>query len=155
MKSISRNLWCLSTWKSEKPTSSLTSFLRYCKDMANLIFCEFWECLAISIKSYSINLSQAFMLVYMQKINFTTHFFLKILQRNSKNCFFGWFGHGWPHTLKMLGSVWRNLLRLAGQKSTSFFTFSLRYCRYCKLVVLSALDMPGYAHSKWYYRYYL
>ena len=54
-----------------------------------------------------------------------------------------------------LGSVWGNLLRLAGQKSTSFFTFSLRYCRYCKLVNLSTLDMPGYAHSKWYYKYYL
>ena len=30
--------------------TSLTSFLSYCKDIANLLFWELWECLTISIK---------------------------------------------------------------------------------------------------------
>ena len=74
--------WCLSTCK--KSTSSLTSFLRYCEDNANLLFWELWESSTIPIKNHSINLWETFMLICMQQINFITHFFLKILQRNSK-----------------------------------------------------------------------
>ena len=48
LKSTCRKLWCLSACK--KSTSSLTSFLRYCKDIANLLFWELWECLTIPIK---------------------------------------------------------------------------------------------------------
>ena len=48
LKSTCRKLWCLSACK--KSTSSLTSFLRYCKDITNLLFWEFWECLTIPIK---------------------------------------------------------------------------------------------------------
>ena len=43
-----RKIWCLSIY--QKSTSSLTSFLRYCKDIANLPFWEIGECLTISIK---------------------------------------------------------------------------------------------------------
>ena len=44
------------------------------------------------------------MLVGNQKINFITHFFLKILQRNGKLVILGNLGmHG--HTLKMTGSI--------------------------------------------------
>ena len=48
LKSTCRKLWCLSACK--KSTSSLTYFLRYCKDITNLLFWEFWECLTIPIK---------------------------------------------------------------------------------------------------------
>ena len=34
----------------QKSTSSLTSFLRYCKDIVNLLFWQLWECLTIPIK---------------------------------------------------------------------------------------------------------
>ena len=52
----------------------------------------------------------------------------------------------------MIVSIWRNLWYLsAGQKSSSFFLFSLRYCRYCELVILGILGKPVYAHCKWYY----
>ena len=57
-----------------KLTPSLTSFLRYCKDTANLLFWELQECLIIPIKSHSINLQETYMLICMQKINFFTHF---------------------------------------------------------------------------------
>ena len=49
LKSTYRKLWFLSECK--KSTSSLASFLRCCKDMANLVFCELWECLTITIKN--------------------------------------------------------------------------------------------------------
>ena len=58
LKSTCRKLWCLSA--SKKSTSSLTSFLRYYKDIANLQFWELWGCLVIPIKiivSICINLS--------------------------------------------------------------------------------------------------
>ena len=51
------------TWKKllglsacKKSTSALTSFLRYCQDIANLLFWEIWECLTNPIKNQSINL---------------------------------------------------------------------------------------------------
>ena len=38
------------------------------------------------------------------------------------------FGHAWAHTPKMIVSIWRNLWCLSsGKKSTSSFTFCLRY----------------------------
>ena len=48
LKSTCRKLWCLSACK--KSNSSLTYFLRHCKDIANLPFWELWECLIIPIK---------------------------------------------------------------------------------------------------------
>ena len=78
------------------------------------------------------------MLVGMQKINFITHFFLKILQKNSKLVILG--NLGMPgHTPKMIVSIWGNIWHLsAGKKSTSSFTFSLSYFLlqiYCNLVL--------------------
>ena len=46
LKSNSRKLWRLPACK--KSTSFLTSFLRYCQNIENLLFWEFWECLTIS-----------------------------------------------------------------------------------------------------------
>ena len=48
LKLTCRKFWCLSA--SKKSSSSLNSFLRYCKDIANLLFWELWECLTIPIK---------------------------------------------------------------------------------------------------------
>ena len=61
-----------------KNDGSLTSFSRYCKDQT----CYF-------VKNF-------------QKINFITHFFLKILKRNSK---FVIFGNAWSCKPKMIVSI--------------------------------------------------
>ena len=74
LKSTCRKFWGLSACKNS--TSSVTSFLRYCQDIVNLLFWKLWQCL--------INLLQAFMLICMQKTNLINHFLLKILQRNRK-----------------------------------------------------------------------
>ena len=41
LKSTCKKLWCLSSFK--KSTSSLTSFTRYCKDIANFLFWKFYS----------------------------------------------------------------------------------------------------------------
>ena len=48
LKSTCRKLWCLTTCQIS--TLSLISFLRYYKDIVNLLFKELWECLTIPIK---------------------------------------------------------------------------------------------------------
>ena len=95
------------------------------------------------------------MLVCMQKIDFITHFFLKILQRNSNIVILG--NLGMPsNTPKMIVSIWGNIWRLsAGKKSTSSSYFPLVIFllqRYFKFV-LGTLEMPNYAHPKWYYQF--
>ena len=49
-----------------------------------MLFWELWECLTIPIRNHSINLSETFMLICMQKINIISLFFYKILLKNSK-----------------------------------------------------------------------
>ena len=78
------------------------------------------------------------MLICVQKINFITQFFLKILQRNSKLAILSNFGMPnfickWK--IKFILHVFLEILP-----------------RYCKLVVLGTLGMPGYANPKLFYQ---
>ena len=50
-------------------------FLRYRKDIANLLLWELWERLTITIKNHSIDSQDTFMLISMEQINFITHCF--------------------------------------------------------------------------------
>ena len=95
LKSTCRKFRCL--YSRIKPTVSLTSFLRLCKRIVNLLVWGLWECLMIPIKNHSISFEETFMLICMQKINLITHFFLKLLHRNSKLVILG--------NLDMLGDV--------------------------------------------------
>ena len=127
--SLCRKLWCPKCWNQlvenfvylhvKKSTPSLSSFfLRYCKDIGNLLFWELWECLTIPIKIIVSICRKLSRLSACKKINFITHFSLKILERNSKLVILGISG--------MIISIWRNLWCL-GKKLTLSFTFSLRY----------------------------
>ena len=71
----------------------LTSFLRYCKDIANLLFWVLWECLVMPINNDSITLWENLMpkilkltcgklwcLSSCKKINFISDFFLRYCQ---------------------------------------------------------------------------
>ena len=70
----------------------------------------------------------------------------KILQ----TCNFGYFGHAWPHTPKVISSTCRKLLCLsAGKKSGFSATFFWRFCKYMQTCYFGTLVMPGYAHTKW------
>ena len=46
---------------AKKSTSSLTSFLRYCKDITNSLFWELWECLIMPITNHNITLQETLM----------------------------------------------------------------------------------------------
>ena len=120
------NAWCLSACK--KSTSSLTSFLRYCKNIANLLFWKLWECLTIPIKNHSINFQETFMLICMQQITHSLTFFLRYCKEISSLLF--WVIWASLVTPKKIESIWRNFWCLfASKKRTSFFPFSLRYCK--------------------------
>ena len=67
----------------KKSILSLTGVLRYCKDIANLLFWKLWECLTIPIKII-VSICSKLSCLSPCKINMIMHFFLKILQRNSK-----------------------------------------------------------------------
>ena len=87
------------------------------------------------------------MLICISKINFIIHFFLKILQRNSKLVILGNLSMaGYTYMPKMMVTLRRtfDVYQLA-KKSTSLFTFSLRYWKDMQ----TYLRMPGYTHPKW------
>ena len=55
-------------------------FLRYCKNIVNLLFWVLWACLAMTSKKDTMTLHKTFMFIFMQKIVFIPHLFLEILQ---------------------------------------------------------------------------
>ena len=63
----------------KKSTSSLTSFLRYCKDFADMLCWVFWACLTNTTENGSINLWTSLKSTFLQKIKFIPPFFLEIL----------------------------------------------------------------------------
>ena len=94
--SVCKKLSCLSACK--KSTSSLASFLRYCKEIANLLFWVISACLATHTENDSINLKKSLMFTCKQKINFILPVFLEILQRYCKLVVLGTFNKpGYTH----------------------------------------------------------
>ena len=75
----------------KKSTSSLKFFLWYCEEIANLLFCVIWACLATQtpkmIKAIWRNL-----FIFWQKIKFILELFFEILQRYCKLTAFGTLG---------------------------------------------------------------
>ena len=71
--SLWRNLWCLTVGK--KSTSSFTLSLRICKDIADLLFWEFWAWLAMHTQKDTIKLKKIFLFIVKQKIKILTHVF--------------------------------------------------------------------------------
>ena len=105
-----RKMWCPKCWNQRvgnftvylhaKDQFHLISFLRYCKDIANLLFWELWECLitliniivsicsklsCLSVYEKSTSSITSF-LRYCNKI--ANVFFFQILQRNRANFLF-------------------------------------------------------------------
>ena len=115
----------------------LTSFFRYCKDIAGY-FRHAWPNLSKNIASTCRTF------ISMQKINFITHFFLEIFQRY---CIF---------TLNTLGiyvtSIYvptcKNLWCLSAPNINFIphFFFGILH-RLCKLVIWGTLSMTGLAHQ--------
>ena len=94
------------------------------------------------------------MLTCMQKLNFVIHFFLKILQRNSKLfvlCNLGMSSHTHQKWQYHFEETFDNYQQ--GKINSILYVFLEILQRYYKVVVLGALGMSGHAHPKWYYQF--
>ena len=82
---------------AKKWASGFLSFLRYCKNIVDLLFWVLWACLIIATKNDGICFKETLILFFMQKIKFISYLFLaKIVQL----CYFGYIRHAWPPTTK-------------------------------------------------------
>ena len=86
LKSTYRKIWCLYAWK--KSTSSLQLLLWDIVRHSKLSILEMLGMRVHPNKNHCINLKETFMLIFMQKISFITHFFPEKFQRNRKLVFF-------------------------------------------------------------------
>ena len=110
---------------SKKSSSSFTFSLRYYRDIADLLFCAFWEWQATHTQSNTINLWKNFVLICRKKINLIPHVFWSYC-KDMKTFYFGYFGHSWLRSPKIIISTCRRLQPLS-ECQTSLFASFLRY----------------------------
>ena len=143
LQSICRKLWFLSACK--KSTSCVTSFLRYCKDTANLLFWELREHLTISIK---ITVSVWTKLSWLSECKISTASITSLLRcyREIANLLY-WVIKAWMATQNKNDSITlkKPSVFISRQKMNFILHVFLEILeRYCKPVVLGTLSMPGY-----------
>ena len=85
-----RIAWCLTACK--KSSSYLPSYLRYCKDIANLLFWVLWACQAMTSKNNIPACRKLWCSSSGKKIIFTFDLFLEILQIYHKLAILGTLG---------------------------------------------------------------
>ena len=111
----------------QKSTSFFLLSLRYYKDITNLLFWVLRAYLATQTQNDSIILWKTFVFIWIQKNNFIPQVFLRYC-KDMQASYFGYFGHVWICTLKIVISTCRKFQCFSTwQKQTSSFTFSLRY----------------------------
>ena len=151
LKSTCRKLWCLSACK--KSTSSLTSFLRYCKDIANLLFWELWECLTIPIKIIVSICSMLSCLSACKKSTSSFIYFLRYCREIANLLFWSICTCLATHTYPKMRNCWNYKWQYHFEETLTFISrqkmnfilhiFFTILQRYCKHVVLGTLGMPG------------
>ena len=130
----------LSAW--QKWTPSLTSFLRYCKDNANLLLWVIWECLIMANSNDSITLKETLMLKNRNQLveNFDVslhaknQFPLQLLfwdvVKTWQTYYFGNFGNAWRSPSKIIVPICRKLSFLSACKKITFIPrFFWKYCK--------------------------
>ena len=136
----------------------LTSFLRYCKDIVNLLLWVIWECLIMPINNDNNNLVENFdaqivetnfqetlIFISIQKINYIFNFFSEILQRHCKLAILGPFG---MHDIPILSTCSKLSCLSACKKSTSSLNSFYDIAK-SKHVILDNLGMSGHTYLKW------
>ena len=93
---------------SQKIKFILTFFLRYYKDIVNLMFWVHWVCLDTQIQSDTINLQKTLVFICRQKINFTTMLFWRYC-KDMQTSYYGYIKHTWLHTPKIIVLTCRRL----------------------------------------------
>ena len=136
LKSTCRKLWCLSTYK--KSTSSLTYFLRYCKNIANLLFWELWECLTIPVKIITSICSKLSCLSARKKSTSSLTSLLRYCKQIPNLLLWVIWAYLVTHIPNLIVSIRRNLIC---RKKINFILhiFLEILQRYCSFVILGTL----------------
>ena len=134
----------------KKPTSPLTSSLKYCKDFANLLFWVIWASMAISNKINGINLWDCLMFICMQKNQLHPSFHFWDIAKILQTFYFGYFVHAWLRPVKTILPACRKLPCLSSCIKVIFIShFFLEILKkYCKLIILGTSTIPGCIHQK-------
>ena len=146
--------WCL--FACQKWTPFLTSFLRYCKNIANLLLWVLWECLIMPVNNDSITLKETLVPKVLKstcrklwclsacKKSTSSNFFFDIV-KTLQTCYFGNFGNAWASLLKSFHQFvarFNVYLQAKNQLHSPFFSGDI--AKICKLLVLGTLYMPSY-----------
>ena len=128
-KRIMPTCWNFDVYLDVKNQLHLWPFLlRYCKEIANFLFWELWECLNMAIKII-VSICSKLSCLSACKNQLHHTFFLRHWKEIA-NLLFSIIWACLVMTPKMIASIWRNLRRVfAGKKLTSSFTLFLRYCK--------------------------
>ena len=157
--SLCRKLWCSKCWNqlvgdfdvylhAKKATSSLTSFLRYCKDIAHLLFWELWECLTIPIKKIIVSIYRKLSYLYACNKSPSSFTFFSIYCKELANLLF-WVI--WACLATSSINLKKSLMFNSKQKTIFILSISHEILqRYCKFVILNTLRKPAYTPPKWY-----
>ena len=132
----------------KKSTSSLNSFWRYCKEIANLLFSVIWACLATHLKWY-YQLEEPFDVYLLAKDQFILHVFLEILQRYCKLVLRALGMPGIPNPKWYHTNVESFRVYLLEKNQLHALRFSADIAKTYKLRILGTLGMPGCTHPKW------
>ena len=147
LKSTYRELWYLSACK--KSTPSLTSLLRYCKEIANLLFWDLWECLTIPIKTIvSIRGKFSCLSAYKKSASSLTPSF-KYCKEITNLLFLITWACLDTHTYNNSTNLKKTYVYLVAKINFILHVSFEILQRYCKLVVLGTLSIPGYAQPKY------
>ena len=124
--SICGKLFCLSVCK--KSISSHTFFLRYCKQIPNLLI---WVISAfLDTPEMIVSIWRNLWRLSAAKKSTSSFFFPWDIANILQTCYFGYFRHAWLLTPKVILSTYRKVSCLAARKKpTSSPTFFWRYCK--------------------------
>ena len=125
--SLCRKLWCPKCWNQ---LVGKFDVLRYCKDIANLLFWKLWECWASPSKIIvSIWMNISWLSASKKSTSSLTSFY-RYIKEISKLVILGNLDMPGHTHLKSQYEFEKHLWCLStGKKSTPSFMFSLRYCK--------------------------
>ena len=110
-------------------TSFLSSFLRYCEDITNLLFWVLWKYLSMANKNHGIS--------FVQKLKFISHLSFEILPRYCKLVILGTLGTRDISTKINSIKLWKTLMFTYTQKVNLiplFFLDILHLKEFCNMI---------------------
>ena len=117
VKPSCRKLWCLSTCIKSN-SFSLTYFLGWCKGIAYLLFwiyMNIYEYASSCLSNITVSIVESFD-VYLHKESILSLTYSLTYYKEFANLKFGYFGHEWPCSSKLMVSFYRKFWYLSAWK---------------------------------------